>query len=156
MYSFICLFSFGCTGSSLLYSGFLQLWQVGATPRRGVQAAHCGGFPCCRAQVLGLEASAAAVRGLSSCGSRVLECRLGSCKARAQLLHSMRNLPRPGIEPVSPELAVDYYPLCCQGSPRYVHFLKHNATAYFTDYSVNITFIHIGKPKKTSFHMNSL
>ena len=44
-------------------------------------------------------------RGLSSCGSRALERRLSSCRAWAQLLHSMWDLPRPGIEPTSPALA---------------------------------------------------
>ena len=43
--------------------------------------------------------------GLSSCGSQALECRLSSCGARAQLLCGMWDLPRPGLEPVSPALA---------------------------------------------------
>ena len=43
--------------------------------------------------------------GFSSCGSRALERRLSSCGAQAQLLHSMWDLPRPGLEPVSPALA---------------------------------------------------
>ena len=30
--------------------------------------------------------------------------RLSSCGSRAQLLHGMRDLPRPGLEPVSPAL----------------------------------------------------
>ena len=32
-------------------------------------------------------------------------CRLSSCGSRAQLLHGMWDLPRPGLEPVSPALA---------------------------------------------------
>ena len=43
--------------------------------------------------------------GLSSCGSQALECRLSSCGARAYLLRGMWDLPRPGLEPVSPALA---------------------------------------------------
>ena len=43
--------------------------------------------------------------GFSSCGSRALEHRLGSCGTRAQLLHGMWDLPGPGLEPVSPTLA---------------------------------------------------
>ena len=39
---------FGCTGSSLLCTGFLQL-QVWATLHYGVQASHCSDFFCCRA-----------------------------------------------------------------------------------------------------------
>ena len=35
----------------------------------GEQASHCGGFSGCRAQALGVQASAAAARGLSGCGA---------------------------------------------------------------------------------------
>ena len=45
------------------------------------------------------------VRGLSSCGSQALECRLSSCGARAQVLCGMWDPPGPGITPVSPALA---------------------------------------------------
>ena len=38
---------------------------------------------CCRACALGAWASVVVARGLSSCGSRALECRLGSCGIRA-------------------------------------------------------------------------
>ena len=50
-------------------------------------------------------ASLVVEHGLSSCGSRALEHRLSSCGARSQLLHSTWDLPRPGIEPMSPALA---------------------------------------------------
>ena len=46
----------------------------------GAQAAHCSGFPCEEHRLQGAEASVAAVRGLSSCGTR------------AQSPHSMWNL----------------------------------------------------------------
>ena len=39
--------------------------------------------------------------GLRSCGSQALEHSLSSCGAWALLPHSMWDLPRPGIEPVS-------------------------------------------------------
>ena len=45
------------------------------------------------------------VCGLSNYGSQALECRLSSCGARAYLLCGMWDLPRPGLEPVSPALA---------------------------------------------------
>ena len=38
---------------------------------------------CCGARVLGAWASVVVAHGLSSCGSRALECRLSSCGARA-------------------------------------------------------------------------
>ena len=46
-------------------------------------------------------ASVVVAHGLSSCDSRALGLRLISCGARASLLSSMRDLPGPGIEPVS-------------------------------------------------------
>ena len=70
---------FGCLGSSLLRAGFsLVAASGGYTPRCGARASHCGGFSCCRARALGTQASVVAVRGLSSCGSRHLECRPSS------------------------------------------------------------------------------
>ena len=64
------LFIYGCTGSSLLCTGFLWLQQAGATLCCIAQVAHCGGFCCCRAQALGNRASVIAARRLSSCSTR--------------------------------------------------------------------------------------
>ena len=89
----ILLFIFGCVGSSLLHVGFLQLWRAGATLHCSVRASHCGGLSCCGAQALGAWASVVVAHRLSGCGTW------------AQLLHGMWDLPRPGIEPVSPALA---------------------------------------------------
>ena len=99
------LFIFGCVGSLLLHTGFLQLRQAGATLRRGAQASHCGGFSCCGAWALGAWASVVVARRLSSCGSWAPERRLSSCGACAQLLRGMWDLPGPGLEPMSPALA---------------------------------------------------
>ena len=46
-------------------------------------ASHCGGFSCCGARALGVQASVVAACGLSSCGSRALEHRLSSCGTQA-------------------------------------------------------------------------
>ena len=54
-------------------------------------------------------APAVAVCGFSSCGSRTLEHRLNICGPWAYLLCGMWDLPRPGIEPVSPELAGQFF-----------------------------------------------
>ena len=78
------LFIFSCAGSSLLHVGFLQLQPAGAPLGCGARASHCSGFSCCRAWAL--------------------ECELSSCGSGAQLLHSMWDLPGPGIKPVSPAL----------------------------------------------------
>ena len=90
---FFNLFIFCCVGSSLPPAGFLQLRWVGAPLRCGARASHCGGFSCCGARALGAWASVVVARGLSSCGSQ------------AELLRGMWDLPRPGLEPVSPDLA---------------------------------------------------
>ena len=111
------LFIFGCVGSSLPLTGFLQLGQAGATLCCGVQASHCGGFSCCGARALGTWASVVAARGLSSCGSRALEHRLSSCGTRAYLLCGMWDLPGPGIEPMSPALAGGFSTTAPPGKP---------------------------------------
>ena len=51
----LCLFIFGCAGSSLL----LRLLSTFS-----VQASHCSGFFCCGAQALGLRASEVVAYGL--------------------------------------------------------------------------------------------
>ena len=113
------LFIFGCVGSSLLCTGFLQLRRARATLRCDAQASHCGG----RARALGAWAPVVVAHGLSSCGSRALEHRLSSCGARAQLLRSMWDLPRPGLEPVSPALAGGFLTTASPGKPG-LQFLK--------------------------------
>ena len=102
IFFFINLFIFVCFGSLLQHMGFRR---VGATLRCSARASHCSGFSCWGAQALGTWASVVVAHGLSSCGSQALECRLSSCGARAQLLRGMWDLPRPGIEPLSPALA---------------------------------------------------
>ena len=44
-------------------------------------------------------------------------CRLSSCGSRAQLLCGMWDLPRPGLEPVSPELAGRFSTTAPPGKP---------------------------------------
>ena len=51
---------------------------------------------------LGARASGVAARGLSSYSSQALELGLQSCDAWTQLLRGMWDLPRPGIESMSP------------------------------------------------------
>ena len=65
------------------------------------------------------------VRGsLTIAGSLVAEhrlqtCRLSSCGSRTQLLRSMWDLPRPGLEPVSPALAGRFSTTVPPGKPPY-------------------------------------
>ena len=65
-----------------------------------------------------VEASVVVACGLNSCGSQALGHRFNSCAAQASLLHGVWDLPRPGIRPMSPPLAVDLHlPLDHEGSP---------------------------------------
>ena len=114
---------FGCVGSSLLHTGFLQLWRAGATLRCGAQASHCGGFSCCGARALGKRASVVVARRLCSCGSQALERRLSSCGAQALLLHGVWDFPGPELKPVSPALAGGFLTTVPPGKPP-VSYLK--------------------------------
>ena len=73
---------------------FLQMQRAGATLQCVEWASHCGGFSCCRAQVLGHL-------GFGSCGSLALEHRLKSCDTWVQLLCGKWDLPASGVELVS-------------------------------------------------------
>ena len=53
----------------------------------------------------GLGAPVVVAHGLSSCGWWALELGLNSCRAQAQLLYVMWDLPVPGIKPMSLTLA---------------------------------------------------
>ena len=91
------LFSLRCTGFSLQWLLLLQAWAVG------------------------MRASVVVARGLSSCGSWALECRLSSCGAWAYLLPGTWDLPGPGLEPMSPALAGGFLITVPPGKPR-AHF----------------------------------
>ena len=78
--------------------------------RCGMPASHWSGFSSCRAWALG-KAS------FSSCGSWALEGRLNSCGSLAWLPRHVWDLPRAGIEPVSPALADRFFTTESQGKP---------------------------------------
>ena len=60
-------------------------------------------------------------------GHRLQTRRLSNCGPRAQLLRGMRDLPRPGLEPVSPALAGRLSTTAPPGKP--LHFsYKHGRT----------------------------
>ena len=78
---------------------------------------HCSGFSCGRGWALGHM-------GFSSCSFRALEHRLSSCGAPAELLWSTWDLPRSGIEPVSPPLAGRFPSTVPLGKPTNGYFLE--------------------------------
>ena len=55
---------------------------------------------------------------------RLQTCRVSNCGSQAQLLRSMWDLPRPGLEPVSPALAGRFSTTAPPGKPSWL-FLKH-------------------------------
>ena len=65
--------------------------QAGPALHRSVRASHCDGFSCC---------TSSRYMGFSSCGLR-----LSKCGARTSLIHSMWNLPGPGMKSMSTTLA---------------------------------------------------
>ena len=73
------------------------------------------------AGALGVQASVVVAHGLSSCGSRTVECRLSSCGAWAQLLCGIWDLPGAGIEPVSPALAGGFLTTVPPGKSPCIH-----------------------------------
>ena len=84
--------------------GLLSSW--------GVWASHCGDFSCCRTGALGHS-------GFSSCGSQ------------AQLVHSMGDLPGPGIKSMSPALTGGFLTLGPPVKSRQFDF-KSQKKRYFT------------------------
>ena len=53
---------------------------------------------------------------------RLQTCRLSNCGSWAQLLRGMWDLPRPGLEPVSPALAGRFSTTAPPGKPRWMDF----------------------------------
>ena len=53
---------------------------------------------------------------------RLQKRRLSSCGSRAQLLRSLWNLPRPGLEPESPALAGRFSTTAPPGKPLHIAF----------------------------------
>ena len=84
--------------------------------RGGYSLLQCTGFSLQR--LLLLRSTGSRGTGFSSCGLRALEHRLSSCGARASLLCGMRNLPRPGLEPVSPALTGGFLTTAPPEKPR--------------------------------------
>ena len=117
------LFIFDCAFVALW--AFLELWLAGAALCCCGWASRCGGFPRLehRLQARSVSScymfapqpvpqaprtgSATVTRGLScsAAGAPGSAHGLGHCDSWAQLLRSMWELPRPGIEPMSPALA---------------------------------------------------
>ena len=141
-------------GFLLLCKDFLWLWQTGVPLHCGAWSSHCGVFSCCGARTLGSQASVVVARGLhcsSVCrgfregngtplqhsflenpmdGEAWWAAVLGVAKRQTWLKRlsssssSMRNLPGPGIEFMSPALAGRLLSTVPPGKSSSSHILK--------------------------------
>ena len=82
---------FGCAGPSSLAWAFLPLWRAWVPVRCGAQATHCSSCARCRAQTLGVWASA---QGRGGFGTQALWLRLVGSRAWPRQLWHM-NLVAP-------------------------------------------------------------
>ena len=102
---FIYLYIFGCAGSSVRARAF----------------SSCGKWGPLFIAVRGPLTTAAP----PAAGHRLQTHRLSSCGSRAQPLRGMWDLPRPGLEPVSPALAGRFSTTAPPGKPYYIVFYPH-------------------------------
>ena len=98
------------THSSFLAWRFPWTEEPGRLPSVGWQS-------WTRLSDLSLASGALGGAGFSSRGSQARALRLSTCAARASLLHSMWDLPRPGVEAVSPALAGRFFITQPPGKP---------------------------------------
>ena len=112
LFLFIYLFIFGCVGLRLCARAFSSCSERGALliPVRGP---------------LTIAASPAAEHRLQT-------RRLSSCGSRAQLLRGTWDLPRPGLEPVSPALAGRFSTTAPPGKPPDSSFIKCQVISSFS------------------------
>ena len=81
----------------------------------GCSSLWCAGFSLW--WLLLLRSTGSRRAGFSSCGLWALEHGLSSCGTRAQLLHGMWDLPRPGLESMYPALAGRFLTTAPPGKP---------------------------------------
>ena len=96
-------FIFGCAGSWLLHSDFSRVYKQGLPSTCCMNTSHCSGISRSGGQALGKWHSAVVVHQIS-------------CP------HGMWDLPRPGIEPVSPSLKDEFLTTGPPGSPTWPYF----------------------------------
>ena len=128
---------------SFFFNLFIYLWlhwQVFVAARGlslvaasgGYSSLWCAGFSL--RWLLLLQSTGSRCVGFSSCGSEALEHRLSSCGAWAQLFCGMWDLPRPGLEPVSPALAGGFLTTeTPEKSPLLSYFKTYHST-YFSNH----------------------
>ena len=102
---FIYLFIFGCVGSSVRARAFSSCSKWGPL------------FIAARGPLFIAVRGPFTIAAPPVAGHRLQRRRLSSCGSRAQLLRGMWDLPRPGLEPVSPALAGRFSTTAPPGKP---------------------------------------
>ena len=98
-----------------IYFLFLAVWGLRFSVRGLSLVVASGGHSSSQCADLSLSRPLVAEHRLQT-------CRLSSCGSRAQLLHGMWDLPRPGLEPVSSALAGRFSTTAPPGKPS-IHIL---------------------------------
>ena len=138
---------------SILFFKFIYLWLHWvfvavhglslAAASGGYSSLWCTGFSLW--WLLLLQSMGSRHTGFSSSGLRALEGRLSSCGAWAQLLHGMWDLPRPGIEPMSPALAGRFLTTVPPGQSQFsTFFLLQIYLLIFIFGCVGSSLLHVG------------
>ena len=91
---------FGCAKALLLHGLSLVVESGASSPVAVLELLPGEASLVAEQRLSGAWASGVAAGVLGSCGSRAAEHRLRICDTQAQLLRSMWDLPRPGIEPM--------------------------------------------------------
>ena len=107
---FIYLLIFGCVGSSFRARAFSSCGKWGPL------------FIAVRGLLFIAVRGPFTTTGPPVAGHRLQTRRLSGCGSRAQLLRSMWDLPRPGLEPVSPALAGRFSTTAPPGKPAYCEY----------------------------------
>ena len=113
-----------------LYWVFIAVWAFSSCREQrlfsscALQASHCNGSPWCWPQALGHAGFSNC--GLSNYSSQALEHRLSHCGTWAYLLHSMWDVPQPGIKPISLALASKFFTIEPWGKP-VLPIFKHSS-----------------------------
>ena len=118
IYLFIYLFIFSCVGSSFHVRAFSSCGKRGPL------------FIMVRGPLFIAVHRPLTITAPPVAGHRLQKHRLSSCGSQAQLLHGMWDLPRPGLEPVSPALAGRFSTTAPPGKPP-EHILTTVTTLHF-------------------------
>ena len=106
------LFIFGCVGSSVRARAFSSCGKRGPL------------FIAVRGLLFIAVRGPFTIAAPPVAGHRLQTRRLSSCGSRTQLLRGMWDLPRPGLEPVSPALAGRFSTTAPPGKPRSIQDRK--------------------------------